>query len=81
MNVKTYKTHRKSKELVEAHLNQEGKGMQLVGTLDGEHTVKKSAAENDKKQAFEIENAHSLAPSCLLVAPQKSNQNIESTKD
>ena len=70
-----------SKELLEAHLNQEGKGIQLVGMADGEHTVKKSAAENCKKQALEIENTHPLAQSYLLAAPQQSNQNSESTKD
>ena len=68
----------KSKELLEAHPNQESKGMQRP--VDGKHTVKKLAAENCK-QAFEMENVHSLAQSHLLVVPQQSNQNIESTTD
>ena len=48
--------------------------------VDGEYTVKKLAAENCR-QAFEVGNSHSLAQSHLLVVPQPSIQNIESTKD
>ena len=60
-SIKTCETHRKSKELVEAHLNQEGKGMQLVVTADRKHTVKKLAAEHWKKQESEMENTYLLA--------------------
>ena len=42
--------------------------------------MKKLAAENCR-QAFEVGNSHSLAQSHLLVVPQPSIQNIESTKD
>ena len=48
--------------------------------VDAEYTVKKLAAENCR-QAFEVGSSHSLAQSHLLVAPQQSIQNIESTKD
>ena len=48
--------------------------------VDGEYTLKTLAA-GSCKQAFEVENSHSLALSHLLVVPQQSIQNIERTKD